>query len=166
MATTLAGTLNVGLDFLYPKADTGVQLSGIIKYTNAPTSYTNGSGSYQVNAAYLLLADTLAGTSKSFDLDYGAIFDVYGAGLIFTRIKFLYIKNLSTTASQKLTLTGDFLTQATVGVAATGHIVGPGGIYMLDNPIDGYAVTATTGDVITITNTVSFAYDIVLLGIV
>lgn len=162
---TFSGTLKVGLSGSYIKASDLTTLTEIIDYTNSPTAYTNGTGANQINAFY---ADTrtLAATNESFDLDAGTITDSYGTGLVFTKIKLLYIRNKSTTTAQTLTLTGDFLTQAGFGAAAGGLIIGPGGLLCLDNPIDGYSITAGTGDVITVTNAASFDYDIIIGGTV
>jgi hypothetical protein len=167
-----SGTGTFGLVGSYTKASDLTTLQEAVNYTNSPTSYSNGSGEYQVNAFY---SDTrsLAATNESFDFDLasgaGSIIDGFGTQLVFTKIKLLYVKNKSTTASQRLTLSGDFLTgvaTSPLGGTAPTIVIGPGGIALLDSPIDGFAVTATTGDVLTITNTATFSYDIIILGIV
>lgn len=160
MATTFTGTLSGGLTGSYAK---GTDLTSVLEAINFAfsSSYTNGTGSNQVNA-FFSDTRTLAATNESHDLN--TMTDSFGATLNFLKVKFLYVKNKSTTTVQTLTLTGDFLTQAGVGVAAGGFVLGPSGIYMLDNPIDGYTVTATTADVITLTNAASFDYDILILG--
>ena len=169
MATTIGSgiTLNVSIDGSYVKTDQGNIGTVPIAYKNVAVSYTNGNGTYQCNAAYVSLARSLAGTGESFDLN--TIADYFGTSLNFLKVKLFLIRSLAILAADTgkiLTLTGDFLTQAGVGVAAGGHIVGPGGTYLLDNPIDGYPVTATTADVITVTNAVTFTYDLIILGTV
>ena len=52
------------------------------------------------------------------------------------------------------------------GGSAGGKIIGPGGTYFLDNPINGYTVTNATADELTITNAASFDYDLIILGTV
>lgn len=169
MATTLAGNVNLGLNFDYLSTGTGFDtLQGLLRYTNSPTAYTSGAGDNQVNAIYVSKARSLAATNESFDLN--ALTDIYGTTLNFTKVKLLFIKNLAhlvaSPSGKTLTLTGDFLTQAGVGVAAGGKIVGPGGIEFWDNPLDGFTVTATTADVITVTNAATFTYDLIIMGVV
>ncbi len=169
MATTFAGTATFGLVAGYAKSDAAISLPGIINYTNAPTSYTNGTGSNQVNAFYASLARSLAGTGESFDLN--AITDIYGATLNFTALKMIFVRNLSTTTGQYLTLSGNFWDGDTsnlgpLGGASPVAYIGPGGSFLWDSPINGATVTNTTKDIITVTNAATFSYDIILLGLI
>ena len=165
---TFTGTFSAGLVGSYAKtSDLTTLLEAInISFSSA---YTNGSGSNQANA-FFSDTRTLAATNESFDLNAGTMTDGYGAALVFTAIKFLYVKNKSTTAGQALTLTGDFLsgvaTSPLFGSTAPTINIGPSGFVVLESPIDGFLVTSTTSDGLTVTNTASFDYDIVLLGIV
>lgn len=171
MATTLQGLVRVGLDFTYLKSGTGFNtLLGTLNYTNSPTPYTTGPGSNQVNAAYISLAASLAATSINFDL-YGGLTDAYGTTLNFITVKHLYVKNLSTTATQYLKASGTFLDGDTSNLGPLGGTspvayLGPGGSFMWDSPIDGATVTDASKDVLTLTNTATFTYDIIILGVV
>lgn len=159
MATTFTGTLSGGLIGSYAK---GTDLTAALEAINFSfsSSYTNGTGENQANA---LFADTrtLAATSESFDLN--AITDTFGATLNFTKIKLLYIKNKSTTAGQTLTIDGDFIASFDNGTGPN-HILFAGGLLLKNEPISGLTVTNTTQDTLTLTNSASFDYDIILLG--
>ena len=165
---TFAGTASFALVGSYTKASDLSTLTEAINYSNSPVSYSNGAGAYQVNAFF---ADTrtLTATSESFDLDLasgaGSIIDKYGDQLVFTKIKQLFIRNRSTVPLEKLLVSGDFL--GSLLAVGTEHIwkIGPSGSRLHDDPIDGMAVTATTGDVLTInSSTFTIAYDILILG--
>lgn len=170
MATTLAGTVNIALTFDYLKTATGFDtLSGILRYTNSPTSYSSGSGANQVNAIYLSLARSLAATNEGFDLN--ALTDAYGATLNFTTVKLVYVRNKSTTTAQYLNLSGNFWDGDTSNLGPLGGTspvayVGPSGEFLWNSPIDGATVTNTTKDTITVTNAATFTYDIVIAGVI
>lgn len=166
MATTFTGTWSHFLHGSYDRDSDLTTLKQVVDYTSS-SAYTNGTASHQVNGFY---ADTrtLAATSENFDLNAGSTTDGYTDSLIFTNIKFLYIKNKSLTSGQNLVLSGDWLGFATTGpISASGTVtIGPGGVFVLDNPIDGYPVgSAATQDVLTVTNTATFDYDIIILGV-
>jgi hypothetical protein len=164
-----AGTASFALVGSYTKASDLSALTEAINYSSSPNSYTNGSGANQVNAFYSGRR-TLAATNESFDLN--AITDSYGTVLNFLTIKLLYIKNKSTAADNtgNLILSGNFLDgdagNGPLGGTSPVAIIGPGGLFLYDSPVIGSTVTNTTKDTITLTNTTSFAYDIILLGTV
>jgi len=64
----------------------------------------------------------------------------------------IYVYNRSTTAPDVLHVGGDANAVPLFGAVADYQIVGPGGVLLLVNPTDGWAVTATTGDIIEIAN--------------
>lgn len=167
MATTVDSlVVTLGLVGGYTKSSDLTTIREAINITNNPTAYANGTGSNQINAVFTDTV-TLAATNTTYDLDVGLMQDGLGNFLTWTKIKLLYIRNKSVTSGQTLTITGDFLSQATVGaVAAGGLIIGAGGMFALENSIAGYSVVASSGDQITLTNSVSFDFDIVVLGTV
>jgi hypothetical protein len=68
---------------------------------------------------------------------------------------------------ENLLVSGDFLGSALV--VGSEHLwkIGPGGSRLIDDPIDGMAVTAGTGDVLTVNaGAFAIAYDIIILGTV
>ena len=168
MATTLDGNVKVDFPFNYLKTGTGFNtLQAVLNYTNSPTAYASGTGSNQVNAMFMALATSLAATNISYDLNTQV--DVYGATINFTALKLIYIKNKSTTTAQYLSLSGNFWDGDTSNLGPLGGTspvayIGPGGIFLWDSPIDGATVTNTTKDTITLTNTATFTYDLILMG--
>jgi hypothetical protein len=165
MATTFTGTLTVNLVGSYAKSSDLVSMPGVIGYAIAST-YANGTGSNQANA-FWSDTRTLAATNESFDLN--AITDDYGATLNFTAIKLILVKNKSTTTGQYLTLSGNFWDGDTSNLGPLGGTspvayIGPSGMFLWESPINGATVTNTTKDTLTVTNTVSFDYDILIAG--
>lgn len=161
MAITLQGSTKNGFDFSYPSSGTGFSLPAIINNLGT-TAYTSGSGNNQVNLSFVSLARAPSGTTETIDLDAGTLVDIYGRALTFTAVKLLIIRNLATTT---ITLTGDFMTQAAVGIAAGGRIIGAMGIEYWEHPQGGYPVTATTADQIIFTYTAETTYDLIILGV-
>lgn len=132
---------------------------------NKSQSLTNGTGSGQANQVFTDQR-TVSAASENLDLA-GGLTDAFGDTITFTGIKMLMVKNLSTTAGQDLTLSGNFLDDDMLGGGSSTVILGPGGIFFISSPVDGFDVTAGTGDILTVdpaANTIS--YDIVLLGTV
>ena len=166
MATTFTGTLSIGLVGSYAKASDLLSLPGAIGYAIA-SSYTNGTGANQANA-FWSDTRTLAATAESFDLKTAGgtvIVDDYGVTLPFTLIKLLIVRNKSAVSGQTLTLSGNFLSSMDGGTGPT-HIIGAGGTFVADCPIEGYTVSNTTRDTLTLTNSATFDYDILICGIV
>jgi hypothetical protein len=168
---TFAGTATVTIVGTYTKASdlfVGGVVGGTINESNAST-YANGIGSNQINA-YFADTRTLAATNESFDLN--AITDAYGTVLNFLTIKLLYIKNKSTNVAtaENLLLSGNFLDgdagNGPLGGTSPIVVIGAGGSFLWNSPIIGATVTNTTKDAITLTNTVSFDYDIIIGGTV
>lgn len=130
---------------------------------------TNGTA---IDTADVLWHDrrTLAATtSEDLDLAGSLVSALTGAAVTFAKIKCILIKNRSTTAGYILAVGGASSNQFINWVANSSDIVnvGPNGIFMLWNPsLAGYAVTASTGDLLKINNTGggSLDYDIVLIG--
>lgn len=136
---------------------------GILKILSEDT-WEPGTGSSQVDRVF---SDTRSAAAAVDTLDLaGVLTDAFGATLTFAKVTGIIIKNKETATGKKLTLGGNanpFL--PIFGDATDKLIVGPGGVLVLTGPVDGYAVTAGTGDKLDIdpgANTV--AYDIIILG--
>ena len=132
-----------------------------------PISLADGAG---INAANLVYQDavTLAAAGETL-LDLTALTDALGGAVAFARLKLIYLRNKSATAGDNLQLGGTVaagLSTLYVGTNA-GQLIGPGGIALLVNPsAAGWAVTATTADILRIGNPGAnpITYDIVLIG--
>lgn len=125
--------------------------------------WANGTGDNQINKAWNDKR-TLASTSEDLDVDAQSLL---GTSQVFTNMRGMLFFNRSTTAAANLQL-GGHGSQALVNWVddATDQInVGPGGLFLLLSPIDGYAVTAGTGDKVLIDSpSATVDYDVVLLG--
>jgi hypothetical protein len=166
-----AGTASFALVGSYTKASDLTTLTEAVNYSNSPVSYSNGTGS---NQADLFFTDTreLASAAESFDLNAATMSDSFGAALTFVKVRLLFIRNRATTAAYRFIVTGDFFTGTTsqspmFGATTPTINIGPGGYLLLESPIDGFNVTSTTSDGLTISNVAAaqtFSYDIIILG--
>lgn len=87
------------------------------------------------------------GGSTDFDLD--ALTNQLGVSTAFTVVYGFYIRNRNTATGDNIRVgNSDFATW--LGSATDYVVVGPKGCLFLASNIDGYAVTASTGDVLTI----------------
>jgi hypothetical protein len=131
-------------------------------------SWSSGTG---VNAADMLWHDrrTLsASATENLDLA-GGLTNAFGDAQTFARVRLLYVAASSANTNNVLVggdATSTFLTWVVAENDAV--VVRPGGFMMLAAPdATAYAVTATTGDLLTITNSAgstSVTYDIVIIG--
>lgn len=123
-----------------------------------------------VNQANLIFQDSYTIASGGEQLiDLTALTDSLGAAVNFARLKLIYVKNRSTTVGANLQLGGTVsngLSTLYVGTNA-GQLIGPDGLALLVNPsAAGWAVTATTADILRIGNpsAASITADVVLIG--
>lgn len=125
--------------------------------------YDNGSGAGEVNLVHEAAGTLAAGGTVTFDLDN--ITSIWGAGTVqFASVKGLWIRNRNAnTSAATISLSGDFL--STNGLDA---VIRPaGGVHYWCDDATGYAVTAGTGDEITLTNdsaTSAVTYEILIIG--
>lgn len=120
----------------------------------SPSAFADGTGNNQAQKLYEVKSASLAisGTA-SIDLA-GTLTDIFGATLNLTCVKGIYIEaDASNAADIKIgpPASNGFL--GPFGAASTTVAVKPGGKVMFLAPLTGWAVTAGTGDLLTITNT-------------
>ncbi len=114
---------------------------------DASQTYTHGTAANQANQPWGSAGVELAAAPGNIDLS-GVIVDAFGTTIAFSKIKELWIFNTSIVSGENLTLTGNWGNAVFGGTFL--HIVPPSGHYHVSSPIDGYAVTATSADIITI----------------
>lgn len=129
-------------------------------------TYPNGAGAGNVGAVYSARASIVNGAPLDIDLRGSLASVLDGSTVTFPIVTGIFIKNLSTTAGQYL-LMGAGSAPFIDWLIATGDgiKIGPGGFSALYTPIDGYATTATTADILRLaaaTGTVST--DILIVG--
>jgi hypothetical protein len=129
----------------------------------APTNLANGTGSSQANRMYSDQRTLGASASETLDLD--ALTDVFGASLAFVKIKSIRISAASGNTNNVVVGGGDWT--APFSDATDKLVIPPGGSIMLNAPVSGWAVTATTADGLLVANSgagTSVVYDIEIVG--
>jgi len=109
---------------------------------------------------------TLAATSENLDLA-GSLSGALGTTVTFAKVSGIIIRNNTATAAAKLLVGGAASNQFINWVANSSDIlqIGPSGILFLTSPVDGYAVTAATGDILKIdSGAATISYSIVIWG--
>lgn len=127
--------------------------------------YLTGTGSNQADLVY---SDTLSLAASASTVDLaGSIASVLtGDTQTYVEITGFAILNKSTTSTENLTV-GAGSNPWITWLNATGDavVVGPGGVLVWTSPIDGAAVTAGTGDILTLDpGSDSFDVDLIIWG--
>jgi hypothetical protein len=151
----ITATETVALDLTTARAQVVLEVEEII-----PTGTANSTND-------LVYQDTmsLAGAANPLDVR-GALMTPCGVSAAFVEITSLFIKNKSTTSGQFISM-GAGSAPITSFWGASGDIlkIGPGGFLLLHNPIDGYATTAATADILNLDpGAFTIAADIVICG--
>jgi hypothetical protein len=165
---TLRATLRHGVAWLFTQtSDLDVRQSKL----TAPDEVVleDGTGASQANSCF---ADTRTlAISANEDLDLaGALLDAFGNTLTFTKIKAIYIRAADANTNSviiKPAAANGFL--GPFANAAHTQTLPPGGVWQVEAPVNGWAVTAGTGDKINIANSAagtSVTYDIEIIGTV
>lgn len=137
--------------------DNGVRQPIDISYEK---SFTDGTGTNQIGNVFWKDNRALNATSETIDLD--GTTDFQGASTsAFNNVKWMFFQNNSTTTTEVLTIGGgDF---SPMFADPTDKIkVGPAGIMLLVSPVDGYAITASTGDGLLLATNYNGTYDMAL----
>ncbi|MEP3857289.1 MAG: hypothetical protein ABJM39_09630 [Porticoccus sp.] len=135
---------------------------------NSLLQLLNGTGADQANQAFSDERTLAASTSESLDLA-GSLTDAFGASITFTKIKaMLVIADEGNGDNIEVGGAASNGFASFLGDASDVVLVPPGGLFLLTAPdADGFAVTASTGDLLKINNADSGAagtYTIVLIG--
>lgn len=120
---------------------------------NAQAEFTTGAGANQINEVFSDTRTLADSATENLDLNGTALQNAFGTNIAFARVKFIFIKNKS--ATQVLSVGGAASNQFInwVGDATDVVKIRPGGFLLLV-AVDatGYAVTASTGDLLKIAN--------------
>lgn len=135
---------------------------------NESITMSNGTSTGQVSQMWHDRRTLAASASENLDLA-GVLTNAFGVTLTFTSIKFIYVKaSAANNAANPVHVIRHTSAGAPLFLAALdGIALLPGAIFMYVSPTTGVTVTATTADMITITNgagTNSVDYDIVIVG--
>jgi hypothetical protein len=168
MATSLISKVDVTFDWNYREIDSA---SGrTITDKNSLASIQSLADGSLINQADILWSDQrTVNDAANDDLDLaGGLTDAFGNTLTFSLVKGIYVRNRNTTAAENLDIGGGSNTFNT-WLGSDGDIVtvGPNGVFMIWNPsLAGYAVTASTGDILRLTGEGgNITYDIAIIGV-
>lgn len=127
--------------------------------------YVNGNGTGQFNKAFSDITTLSAASATSYDLAAG-VTDAQGAAITMSKLGFVLAENRSSTAGDTVRLGGNTNGVPMFGGATQYLNLGPQGFALIVNPIDGWTVTAGTGDQVDMTRTTTTTFDhaIVLAG--
>jgi hypothetical protein len=107
--------------------------------------FSNGNGSGQFNKVH----SDIAAATTDYDVA-GVVVDAQGAAITMSKLGMIYAENRGTTSGDMMYVGGDANSVLFCGAAADFVKVGPQGFALIVNPIDGWTVTASTGDVVEI----------------
>lgn len=120
----------------------------------------NGNGSGQYNKIH----SDIAAVTTDYDVA-GVVTDAQGAAITMSRLGLIYAENRGTTAGDMMYIGGDANSVLFCGAANDFIRVGPQGFALIVNPIDGWTVTAGTGDVVEVNhNAGTWDHAVILAG--
>lgn len=166
MPATLAGRIQLSQSIAYQSALDNQTVNADLARIIA-VEFANGTGNGQANAMFSDYRALGSGASENLDLA-GVLTDAFGTVLTFTKIKAIVIE--SDDANTVDITVGNHATAAFLGpfgAAAHTLAVQPGGLIVLAAPKTGWAVTATTADLIKVlAGAAAVNYRIHLIGTV
>jgi hypothetical protein len=133
-----------------------------------PMALTYGTGNSQGNQHYVATRTLALSANEDLDLNGATLKDPLGASLAFTKIRYILVHaspNNGGNIVVKPAAANGFL--GPFNLAASSVAIPAGGWFTVTAPVAGWAVTATTADLINVANSDSVnsaIYDIVLLG--
>lgn len=135
--------------------------------TSVSQSFADGVGADQADLIFKDTRTLAASAAESLDLA-GSLTDIYGATVTFARVKAIYVKAAAGNTND-VQVTRPASNGLPIFLAAGDGIpVRPDGVLLWMAPdATGIAVTAGTGDLLTLTNSAgstSVTYDIVIIG--
>jgi len=126
-------------------------------------SLTDGTTASKADTYVPDARELAASGTQDYDLDAGSLTDEFGDAVTLAEVVGIIVKHNSDSEASGINISGDLL-----GLTTDSVQILPGGCFMLFAPTDpAYAVTATTADVITITNedaSNAATYEIIILG--
>jgi hypothetical protein len=165
----LRAKLLLGLDVLYDGAN-GVGSISFPIQSSYGTSFSQGTGAGQADRLYQARRTIAASGTDDLDLA-GTLTDVLGQTLTFVKIKAIMVSAAAGNTNNVVlggAASNGFTTWT--GAATDKVVIRPGGTFALiagQGDAAGYAVTATTGDLLRVANSgagSTVTYDIVVVG--
>jgi hypothetical protein len=126
----------------------------------------DGAGAGKASKTYAAVRSIGASATDAIDLA-GVLEDALGAALTFTKIKMIAIKAAAANTGDITVGGGTSACNSYFGANTDKIKIVPDGLFLLSAPsTNGYAVTASTADIINVVNTVAATvnYEIVIIG--
>lgn len=141
-----------------PSNSNGITAKNTVSRSISNT-YDSGTAASQVDVTFARAFTLAAGGTNTHDL-VGVLVGAFGNTVTMAKVRAIQIENTNTVAGDTLTVGGG--TNPWIGAFASTVKVGPSGFLAMSSPIDGFAVTASTGDIVTINNPSTHAITYVL----
>lgn len=165
MANTLTGTIQLKPDFSFLNSLDLTTVTDRLQPIITET-YADGTGANKAQVTFHDRRTLATTTAEELDLA-GSLKCAFGT-VTFTKIKAMIIRVVTTTAGYRLEVGGAAANAFETFLVAAGDAIkiGAGGTLMLTSPVDGFAVTADTADLLKIYNPSGgeIIYDIILIG--
>jgi hypothetical protein len=166
MASSVTGSITVGWSFT--TLTTGGNSLGspkAVETLSISQAFTSGTTSNAVDLSFGKSFTLSASATNTHDVA-GSLVDGLGNTLTMAEVVGVLIYNTTLTTGSYLTVGAD--TNALINMLnAAGTVrVGPGGVFLCYSPVDGFAVTASTGDIIKVVNAGvgSTTYSLAIIG--
>lgn len=132
------------------------------------TAFTNGTGANQANEMFTDQRTIAASSNEELDLA-GSLTNAFGDTITFTSVKAIIVKAAAgNTNDVQVGGAASNGFASFLGDASDIVVLKPGSVFCITNPnATGYAVTASTGDLLKIANSSSgstVTYDIIIIG--
>lgn len=166
MATDLKTTIDLTVKGVERETSVAVGSvsSQLIHQIAVALSFANGTSSSQMDTIHSGSLSISGATT--LDCRGGLSSVLTGDAINLVEITWLIMYNKSSTSGEYITVgAGSNPVTSLWGATGDAAVVGPGGILILGSPIDGYATTAATADIITITPaTGTISVDYIIIG--
>ena len=130
------------------------------------TLFANGTGSGQASQQWHDTRTLTASATENLDLA-GVLTNAFGTTLTFVKVKLVYVKAASGNTNDVQVTRPSSNGLVLFMAAGDGIALSPGAWMVYCSPTTGVTVTASTGDILTITNSAgstSVTYDVVIIG--
>lgn len=144
----------------------GLAASSAPSIVQRTLSLANGVSSGQADMVWSDRRQIAISATEDLDVDDGGLTDAFGTTFTLAKLKILVIVADSSNTNNLVVL-GDANSVPILDTAAATVDVEPGGILMIASPAAGYAVTATTADIIQVANGGAGTvvdYDVLIIG--
>jgi len=146
----MAATVRIKLDIEIVESYTGdLGNPGKTHRVSKDVVFVSGNGSSQFNKVHSDINSVASGSAQDYDVA-GGVTDAQGAAITMAKLGMIYAENRGTTSGDMMYLGGDANSVPVFGAVGDFVKIGPQGFALVVNPVDGWTVTATTGDIIEI----------------